>query len=147
MTGQYVNPCINVSEIVKGVLPDEEDIGGILHDVIEDTGYTYFTIVDKFGFTIVDLLTNVSDGQGNRKERKELDLIRLSACSVKAKIIKIADLINNTSTIVDCDPKFAMREKEALLFRALTIRMPATEKEYELAYRILWGHAFDTVQE
>lgn len=146
MTGQYVNPCINVSEIVKGVLPDEEDMvtAAILHDVIEDTGYTYFTIVDKFGFTIVDLLTNVSDGQGNRKERKELDLIRLSACSVKAKIIKIADLINNTSS---SDPKFPHREKEALLFRALTIRMPATEKEYELAYRILWGHAFDTVQE
>ena len=52
------------------------------------------------------------------KVRKEIDRMHTSISSNRAKTIKIADLIDNSKSILEHDPRFAvvyMAEKKALL--------------------------------
>lgn len=93
-----------------------------LHDVIEDTKVTEETVRQEFGDEITDLvvwLSNVSKpSDGNRKIRKEKDKNHLAKAPARAQTIKLADLISNTGSIVEYDPKFAktyLPEKQALL--------------------------------
>ena len=58
------------------------------------------------------------DQYGNRAHRKRLDRERLSRAPAAAQSIKVSDLIDNTASIVERDPDFAvtyMREKALLL--------------------------------
>lgn len=110
----------------------------LLHDVVEDTELTNQHIEELFGPMIakgVWYLTNVEKSAGNRAERFELNLQRISEAPRAVKTVKIADLIENTSTIVEHDPHFApvyLKEKRELLKRAL---IGGDEK--------LWKQAFD----
>lgn len=93
-----------------------------LHDVVEDTKVALTTIDCEFGSTVaayVGWLTDVSTpADGNRVTRKQLDLAHIARAAHPAHTIKLADLIDNTSTIVQHDRSFAkvyLREKQALL--------------------------------
>jgi (p)ppGpp synthase/HD superfamily hydrolase len=91
-----------------------------LHDVVEDTNVPLFVIETMFGKQIaewVKALTNV-DMTLNRATRKLFDLRRLESSCPQVQTIKLADLIDNTHSIVERDPKFAavyMVEKRDLL--------------------------------
>ena len=53
-----------------------------------------------------------------RAERKYLDRQQLAKADIRAKTIKLADIIDNTHTIADRDPEFAalyLPEKYAML--------------------------------
>ena len=92
-----------------------------LHDAVEDTAVTLDNIERAFGVSVADLvywLTDPVGRTGNRKQRKTEDRDRLARASALAQTIKLADLIDNTSTIVRYDPAFAriyLREKAELL--------------------------------
>lgn len=112
-----------------------------LHDSVEDTGVTIEQIKYHFGETVAEYvgwLTDVSKPEdGNRKARKAKDLAHTASAPVNAKTIKLADLISNSSTIVQYDPGFAgvyLREKSALLDYALYDADPGL---YAEASRIL----------
>lgn len=96
-----------------------------LHDVVEDTTIDMGFIREQFGREIADIvwgLTNCGLEVGNRAVRFERNLMRLKNSDWAVKTIKIADLIDNTSSIVAYDPEFAkvyLREKRELLDRAL----------------------------
>lgn len=101
-----------------------------LHDVVEDTSATLFDVRSKFGGLVamyVEALTDCGHEVGNRAARKALDRHRLSRASGAAQTIKVADMIDNTSSIVAHDPDFArvyLREKRATL-DVLTNAYPA----------------------
>jgi hypothetical protein len=66
----------------------------------------------EFGREIADIVLDLTDapsvgGGPNRKQRKQLDLDRLSKASAEAQSIKCADMISNTSSIVRHDRSFA----------------------------------------
>jgi (p)ppGpp synthase/HD superfamily hydrolase len=92
-----------------------------LHDVVEDTPITIEEIMQLFGPTITSIvmdLTDPSDLKGNRRTRKAAICERWKGASAAAQTVKCADMIDNTKSIVERDPNFAvtyMREKEALL--------------------------------
>lgn len=92
-----------------------------LHDVVEDTQVTLPDIEEEFGEEVADLvwaLTGSDDRSVNRETRKARDCAKLAEAPAEAQTIKLADLIDNTSSIVEHDPKFArvyLREKQALL--------------------------------
>ena len=118
---------MEVAEIVKTVAYTPEMIAAaLLHDVVEDTDASLEDILHRFGSAVADLvrdLTDVSQPEdGNRATRKALDRAHTAQASAAAKTIKLADLISNSRSIVEFDPKFAkvyLKEK-ALLLDVLT---------------------------
>jgi (p)ppGpp synthase/HD superfamily hydrolase len=118
----YFHP-ICVAQIVWGVCQDEEVIAAALcHDLIEDTQTAYQDIYSNFGERVADLVLEVTDvsipEDGNRGCRKQIDRDHLAQASPHGQTIKLADLIDNTKSIVEHDPDFAVQylaEKKALL--------------------------------
>lgn len=92
-----------------------------LHDVVEDTPVTIEQINRAFGPVIASIVLDLSDPAdlaGNRRMRNSAIVERWKGASAAAQTVKCADLIDNTKSIVECDPHFAvtyMHEKEALL--------------------------------
>lgn len=96
-----------------------------LHDVVEDTEHDNDFIKDLFGPFVAQLVEDLTDvfvsevfPYLNRAKRKELECIRLGQVTPEAKLIKICDLSDNTSDIVNNDPGFAelyLKEKADLL--------------------------------
>ena len=123
-TGEpYITHAAAVVELVRNV-PHTEDMicAAWLHDTVEDTPATLDEIGQVFGFTVaalVEMLTDVSKpSDGNRVVRKAIDREHTAKSSPQAKTIKLADLIDNTRSIVERDPAFAkvyLAEKALLL--------------------------------
>ena len=123
-TGEpYANHCRNVASIVAGYTNDEAVIAAAtLHDVLEDTEVKPAELRDVFGERVTLLVIEVTDvsrlEDGNREVRKRLDREHLAGSSPEGATIKLADLIDNTSSIVKYDKGFAkayLKEKELLL--------------------------------
>lgn len=138
----YVEHCENVALIlVKHGLRDEEVFAAaMLHDVLEDTEVTEAELRDAFGDRVTQLVLEVTDPvlEGNRAVRKLAAREHLARSSPEGASIKLADLIDNTSSIATHDPNFArvyLQEKEALLE---VLRHGNAE---------LWQEAFETLQE
>lgn len=116
----YVEHLAEVAGIVATVSYSYVDIAvAWLHDCMEDQGITESQLIDRFGKTVahgVGYLTDVETG--NRKERKAASRLRLECASPWVQNVKVADLISNTGSIAQHDPKFAkvyLEEKELLL--------------------------------
>ena len=112
-----------VAEIVASVTDDVEMISAAwLHDVVEDTPVTLDEIISIFGrgiASLVDDLTNISKkSDGSRDFRVALDRKHSAQASPRAKTVKLADVIDNLTGIVEADPEFAkryVRENELLI--------------------------------
>lgn len=127
-TRKYTNvPYHWHSQAVAGLVrvadgTDEMIAAAWLHDVVEDTKCTLLEIEQLFGSTValyVRAVTDISKPEdGNRAARKLIDKNHVRNACAEAKTIKLADLINNTESILRYDPKFAkiyMKEKKDLL--------------------------------
>ncbi|MCP3683556.1 MAG: HD domain-containing protein [bacterium] len=119
----YISHPMAVAGLVAGVGGTESMvIAAILHDVVEDTHVEIDTIEKEFGLRVaryVSGLTDISKPEdGNRRIRKAVDRKHIARACIEVKTIKLADLIDNSKTIVTFDPKFAkvyMEEKRLLL--------------------------------
>jgi (p)ppGpp synthase/HD superfamily hydrolase len=119
----YIVHPAAVVEIVRTVPHTEEMLAAAwLHDTVEDTPATLGEIYHRFGSKVtalVEMLTDVSrPSDGNRAARKAVDLAHTALASPEAMTIKLADLIDNTRSIVANDPSFApvyLAEKQRLL--------------------------------
>lgn len=123
-TGEpYIAHPVAVAELVRSVPHTPEMLAAaLLHDVVEDTFVTLDEIERVFGFKVaelVEMLTDVSTPHdGLRRHRKALDREHTAKASPEAKTIKLADMIDNTRSIVAHDPGFAkvyIGEKALLL--------------------------------
>ena len=112
-TGEpYIVHPAAVVKLVSGVPHTEEMLAAAwLHDTVEDTDTTIEEIQSEFGKEVaelVEMLTDVSKPEdGNRTIRKALDRHHLAEASPEAKTIKLADLIDNSRSIIKYDPGFA----------------------------------------
>lgn len=121
----YADHLAEVAGIVASVRPsDQEAIAAAwLHDCVEDQGVSLDTLIEEFGSTVARGVMFLSDmEQGNRAERKAASRARLAIAPHWVQTIKCADLISNTSSIVQHDPKFAAiyLEEKRLLLAVLT---------------------------
>jgi (p)ppGpp synthase/HD superfamily hydrolase len=127
-TGEpYINHPAAVAEIVRSVPHTEEMLAAAwLHDTVEDTDTMPAEILESFGpgvALLVEFLTDVSKPEdGNRATRKALDRGHIALAVSDAKTVKLADLIDNSKSIVKHDPKFAKVyiQEKALLLEVLT---------------------------
>lgn len=100
-----------------------------LHDVLEDVAptmpqYGEKSIEDKFGKNVLDLVQSLTKDNtpGNRKERVEREIIRFAESSPAVQTIKLADLIDNSRSIIQYDQKFAVTylKEKRLMMKSLT---------------------------
>lgn len=117
----YISHCLEVVKILiqHGIEDQVMLAAAALHDVLEDCdGWTPLEIKTCFyhykyhpaaAAAVVALVVELTERvhQGNRATRKALECERLSRISPDAQTIKYADLISNTSSIVQHDPDFA----------------------------------------
>ena len=127
----YIVHPIAVAEIVKSVPHTPEMIAAaLLHDTVEDTAVTLEDIKASFGGHVARLVAWLTDVatpyHGNRSTRQELNRIHLSMAPAEAKTIKLADLIDNATSIMRYDKGFwpVYREEKALLLAHLTAGHP-----------------------
>lgn len=119
----YINHCIAVADIVKSFTNDIDVIcAAYLHDILEDTECTQEQIAMWFGERVMNLVLQVTDiskpEDGNRAIRKQIDLEHLAKADEDGQIIKLADLIHNTQSIVKYSKNFSkiyLKEMEILL--------------------------------
>ena len=120
----YIIHPIAVAQTVASVTDDCNMISAaFLHDVIEDTDRTYEDIRDAgFGYDIAEYVLGMTDvsvlADGNRVTRKKMDREHLAAQCHQVQTIKLADLIDNSKSIIMHGGKFApiyIAEKKLLL--------------------------------
>lgn len=140
----YITHPEAVAEIVRSVPHTEAMLcAAWLHDTVEDTLATLEEIYFLFGVEVGNLvrgLTDVSEiDDGNREVRKAKDLKHTAKLSAPGQTIKLADLIHNTSSIVQHDKtKFCeIYLKEKLLLLEVLKRGDVS----------LWKRAYDQVTE
>lgn len=124
-TGEpYIVHPVAVAQLVASVTDDCNMISAaLLHDVIEDTDITYDDIKDTwFGYDIAEYVLGMTDvsvlSDGNRATRKKMDRDHLARQSSQVHTIKLADLIDNSKSIITYGGSFApiyIAEKKLLL--------------------------------
>lgn len=150
-TGEaYIHHPVRVARLVAAVTTDVEMISAaFLHDVIEDCGVTREDLIAAgFGHTIANMVQDLSDRytseaypNTNRRKRKLAEAGRLGQCDARVQTVKVADLISNTSSIVQHDPGFAktyLREK----FNALACLTKADRDLHMVARAMLPASMF-----
>lgn len=145
-TGEpYSNHPMAVAVMLMGAGYPDLAPAALLHDVVEDTPLTLHFIESHFGYEITSLvqqLTNVYTKENypklNREQRFQLELGRLSNITAEAQTIKYVDLIDNTKSIVDNDPDFA------LVYLSEKVRVLNKLTKGDLT---LWSRAFSIATE
>jgi (p)ppGpp synthase/HD superfamily hydrolase len=94
--------------IEYGYKESEMIAAALLHDTVEDTDTTIERLAELFGETVAQLVYWLTDTeQGSRRSRNMQSAWRLSRAPLKAKLIKLADIIDNGSAIRTHDVKAA----------------------------------------
>jgi (p)ppGpp synthase/HD superfamily hydrolase len=121
----YIFHPISVAMIVMETPDHTADMvaAALLHDVVEDCGVHLDEVGTRFGDVVKDLVYWLTDiatpANGNRAARKRIEREKWARCDkAGAKTVKLADLLDNTSSILVRDPKFAaiyLDEKRLML--------------------------------
>lgn len=108
----YIVHPAAVAELVRSVTDDEIMLAAAwLHDTVEDTPTTLQDIESHFGEPVARLVSMLTDSvqpnARNRAARKLAHFRHTANASPEAQTIKLADIIDNTQSIVHFDPHFA----------------------------------------
>jgi hypothetical protein len=129
----YVNHCIEVAELAEANnIPFGYEIG-LFHDLLEDTLCTISDLSSLLAsrysayeadfiingvVALTDIYVPANFPSLNRGKRKVLEAERLAGILPTYQSVKYCDLINNTASIVERDPSFAvayLAEKKYIL--------------------------------
>ncbi len=108
----YISHPIEVAKICAGWKLDTESLmAALLHDVMEDTGASKQTLIERFGAPVADLVDGLSKldrVQFESKEQQQAESFRkmllAMARDVRVILIKLADRLHNMRTLDAVDP-------------------------------------------
>ena len=119
----YVNHLVRVMNICSEYTNDIPTLcAALLHDVLEDTDTTKQELLDYLHgildheqsqrtMTLVEELTDIYTKKNyprlNRRQRKNKEATRLAHSESASQTIKYADIIDNSSDILNAEPDFA----------------------------------------
>ncbi len=103
----YFVHCLEVAKILTDLKMDSTTImGGLLHDVVEDTGITIDEVEEKFGREVallVNGVTKISELRFDSLEQRQAENFRKMILSmvkdIRVILIKFADRLHNMRTI------------------------------------------------
>lgn len=104
----------NILRTTATFYTEEMVAAALLHDVVEDTNVTHLQVKEEFGFEVAVLVYWLTDSAtrennaGNRATRVQLNAEHIGVAPNDAKTIKACDVMDNISSIVEHDVKFAL---------------------------------------
>jgi (p)ppGpp synthase/HD superfamily hydrolase len=110
----YVTHPISVAlRLMRAGVTDTNVLcSAVLHDVVEDTNGTVADIETRFGPTVARIVGEVTDDKSlSVVERKKLQIEHAKTMSHEAKLVKLADKLDNCSEIATAPPATWSRER------------------------------------
>jgi (p)ppGpp synthase/HD superfamily hydrolase len=102
----------NVVRILSDYTKDSEILAAAwLHDVMEDISVSELTLRELFGERITKIVKELTSFTKveipDRETRKKAENLKIKNISTEAKLIKLADILDNTWDVRENDPIFA----------------------------------------
>ncbi len=138
----YITHPVNVAYILANLGMDEDTvIGGLLHDVVEDTEYTEEQLIADFGeevCALVDGVTKLGNIKFESKENIQAENFRkmflAMSRDIRVLVIKLADRLHNMRTLQFKSPaKIREKATETLeIYAPLAARLGIFSIKFEL---------------
>lgn len=104
----YINHPIRVASLlstIANVHTPEVLIAALLHDTVEDTHVTLHDIRNAFGNKVANIVKQVTDDKDLPKDvRKQLQIQNAPLISSQAKLVKLADKLDNLTSLLTHTP-------------------------------------------
>jgi GTP pyrophosphokinase len=109
----YIEHPKGVVDLLKVIGVTDENVlaAGWLHDVIEDEGCTYEELKDRFNETVATYVRAVTRGVLEPKDDRKGYMTRIADADTGTRLMKLADVVQNLSTI-----QFLKPEKQERMF-------------------------------